>query len=135
MRFRAMARPRGRRRRSAQMRAMGVRLYRQPPNPTKLPSGMRATASSSVVSFSPADFAFCSRRRRAATKSYSRAAIVTSRPRSRQELPARLVPIELLMGVRIQRMRPLRDLDVRVLTAEGGRKVALAGVVQDGHDR
>jgi hypothetical protein len=50
---------------------MGVREKRHPPTATWSPSRTRAAASSTLVSFSLADFAFASRRRRAATKSYS----------------------------------------------------------------
>ncbi len=52
----------GRRRRSARTCASGVREKRQPPKASESPSFTFATASSSVVSFSPADFGFDSRR-------------------------------------------------------------------------
>ncbi len=50
---------------------MGVREKRHPPTPTWSPSLTRATASSRLVSFSPADFRLASTRSRAPMKSYS----------------------------------------------------------------
>ncbi len=69
MRLRTRVRPRRRWRSSSLTRACGVREKRQPPTATVSPSRTRAAASSTLVSFSPADFAFASNRRRAATKS------------------------------------------------------------------
>ena len=71
MRLRTSVRPLRRSLTISRTSDIGVREKRQPPTAMTLPSATRLAASSTVVSFSPADFALASRRRRAATKSYS----------------------------------------------------------------
>jgi hypothetical protein len=71
VRLRMSVSPRRRWRRISRISAMGVRENRIPPTATRSPSRTRETASSTSVSFSPADFGLPSSRRRAATKSYS----------------------------------------------------------------
>src|SRR5438093_13502341 len=53
---------------------------------------------------------------------------------SAEDLPARLEAVEFVPRVLVHRVIALRDLDRLRLPAERCREVALAGVVDDGHD-
>src|SRR3989454_836164 len=127
VRLRARVSPWRRCRRSSRTSAIGVREKRHPPTATWSPSLIRATASSSEVSFGPADFGLSWSRRRAATKSYS--------PGFGGGAPS---PPDTGRAPRVfggPSGGRGRDFHVLGLTAQHGGEVALTGVVRHRHDR